>query len=137
MRLVLYLAAWSPALALLAYIARANGETSWPRAVALLGPACLVFAFAALSPWNLCRVRPLRFGEWTALGMTWGSASLSAGALFAGVAWYRESGAAIAAELALLAGLGSCCTCCPRAALCVSAPRRRGPTSVRQARSLA
>src|SRR5438552_167038 len=79
MRLVLYLAAWSPALALLAYVARANGETSWPRAMALLAPACLVFAFVALSPWNLCRVQPLRFGEWAGLAATWASASLGLG----------------------------------------------------------
>src|SRR4051812_14882639 len=108
MRLVLYLAAWSPALALLAYVARANGETSWPRAMALLAPACLVFAFAALSPWNLCRVQPLRFGQWTALAATWGSASLSAGALFAGVAWATAYAVHLPPpNLSLLAGLGT------------------------------
>jgi two-component system, LytTR family, sensor histidine kinase AlgZ len=108
MRLVLYLAAWSPALALLAYVARANGETSWPRAMALLAPACLVFAFAALSPWNLCRVQPLRFGEWTTLAATWASASLSAGALLAAVAWATAYFVGRPSpNLPLLAGLGT------------------------------
>ena len=82
-RLTLYLAAWTPALALLAYVARANGETSWLRAAALLAPAAVVFAFACLSAWYVCRVQPLRFSEWAGLAVTWTSASLSAGALLA------------------------------------------------------
>src|SRR5204862_1615003 len=107
-RLVLYRGAWSPGLALLAYVARADGETSWPRAVALLAPACLVFAFVALSPWNLCRVQPLRFGEWAGLAATWTSASLSAGAVFAGAAWATANVAHEASpNLGLLAGLGT------------------------------
>src|SRR5207245_979895 len=90
-RLTLYLAAWTPALALLAYVARANGETSWLRAAALLAPAAVVFAFACLSAWYVCRVQPLRFSEWAGLAVTWTSASLSAGALLAGVAWAAAS----------------------------------------------
>ena len=106
--LVLYLAAWSPVLALLAYSARANGETSWPRAVALLLPACLMFAFACLSPWYLCRVQPLRFSEWTGLAVTWTSASLSAGAMLAGVAWLAANMAGRPSpNMGLLAGLGT------------------------------
>jgi two-component system sensor histidine kinase AlgZ len=85
-RLVLYLAAWSPALALLGYAGRADGATSWLQAAALLVPACLIFAFACLSPWYVCRVRPLRFSEWIGLLLTWVSASLCAGALLAGMA---------------------------------------------------
>src|SRR5882724_1661730 len=85
-RLVLYLAAWSPALALLGYAGRADGATSWLQAAAQLGPACLLFAFACLSPWWVCRVRPLRFSEWGSLLMTWISASLCAGVLLAGIA---------------------------------------------------
>jgi hypothetical protein len=91
-RLVLYLAAWTPLLAPLAYAARTGGEPSWLGiawlgTAALLAPAWAIFAFASLSPWYLCRVRPLRFSEWTALLVTWSATSLSAGALLAGVAW--------------------------------------------------
>jgi two-component system, LytTR family, sensor histidine kinase AlgZ len=86
-RLVLYLAAWIPALALLAYVARAGGEISWPRAVALLSPACMVFAFACLSPWYIARVQPLQFSRSTSLAVTWTIASLGGGALLAGGAW--------------------------------------------------
>src|SRR5262249_30632449 len=91
LRLLLYLAAWIPALALLAYVVRAGGDASWPQAMALLAPSCLVFAFACLSPWYLARVQPLRFSQWTGLLLTWTSAALGGGALFAGGAWLTWS----------------------------------------------
>jgi two-component system, LytTR family, sensor histidine kinase AlgZ len=107
-RLVLYLAAWSPVLALLAYLARANGETSWLRTAALLVPGCAIFAFACLSPWYLCRVRPLRFSEWTGLLVTWTSTSLSAGALLAGFVWLTAMiGRGPQPNMGLLAALGT------------------------------
>jgi hypothetical protein len=87
LRLLLYLAVWSPVLALVAYAARDTSGVSWPRATALLGPAMAIFAFACLSSWYVCRVRPLRFSEWTAILVTWTCASLASGGLLAGLAW--------------------------------------------------
>ena len=108
LRLVLYLAAWSPVLALVAYASRANAGASWPRAMALLGPAMAVFAFACLSAWYVCRVRPLRFSEWTAILVTWTSASLAAGALLAGIAWITAKLVQTAPpDIPLLTGAGT------------------------------
>src|SRR4051794_27002558 len=86
LRLVLYLAAWTPALALLAYAGRADASTSWLQAAALFLPAFALFAFACLPPWHISRTRPLRFSEWSGLLGTWTVASLAAGALLAGIA---------------------------------------------------
>ena len=59
-RILLYLAGWIPMLALLDYVLWTSGGVSWMDGAAVLAPACAVFAFACLSPWPLCRVRPLR-----------------------------------------------------------------------------
>jgi two-component sensor histidine kinase len=85
-RFALYLAAWAPILALLAFIARAPGAAWAPTAEALL-PACLLFAFACLSPWYICRVQPLQLAEVTRLAATWAPSALFAGGLLAGSAW--------------------------------------------------
>src|ERR1035441_1521183 len=50
---------WVPILALLDYLMWASGGASWVQNTAVLGPACFLFAFACLSPWPICRVRPL------------------------------------------------------------------------------
>jgi len=108
LRLVLYLAAWSPVLALVSFAARADRATSWPRAMALLSPAMLVFAFACLSAWYVCRVRPLRFSQWTGLGATWATASIAAGGLLTAIAWLTASAAGQPApNLPLLGGIGA------------------------------
>jgi signal transduction histidine kinase len=96
LRVALYLAAWIPVLALVAYASRANPATSWPQAMALLTPAMAIFAFACLSAWYVCRVQPLRLSEVTGLAMTWASASLAAGALLAGIAWLTANLARLA-----------------------------------------
>src|SRR5450759_2068688 len=59
-RTLLYLAGWAPVLALLDYLMWASGGASWLQNTAVLAPACFLFAFACLSPWPICRVRPLR-----------------------------------------------------------------------------
>ena len=66
-RLVVYLLAWIPIVALLAYIAWAAGGLSWKNSAEVLAPACLVFAFVCLSPWYVCRARPLRPSSFAAL----------------------------------------------------------------------
>jgi len=86
-RLIIYLAAWTPLLAPLAYVARTGRESSWLSTATVLAPAWTIFAFVCLSPWYLCRVRPLRFSEWTGLLVTWSSSGITAAALLAGVAW--------------------------------------------------
>jgi two-component system, LytTR family, sensor histidine kinase AlgZ len=105
-RLLLYLLAWVPVLAFLAYACWASTGIPPAAAAALLAPACLVFAFACLSPWYLCRALPL--GLSAPFLSTWGAASAAAGAVLAG-------GAALAASLparelhvplGLLAGIG-------------------------------
>lgn len=57
-RLFLYLAAWTPILALLMYLSHAAGAT-FSEGAAVFGPALAVFAFVCLSPWWICRTRPL------------------------------------------------------------------------------
>jgi signal transduction histidine kinase len=107
-RLLLYLAAWIPALALLCFVARAPGDTSWLRALAAIGPACLVFAFACLSPWYICRVQPLRLSEVSGLALTWSTAAMGGAAILAGCAWMAATAAALPApNLGLLAGMGA------------------------------
>ncbi len=86
-RTLLYLAGWIPVLALLDYILWASGGVSWTGGAAVLAPACLVFAFACLSPWPLCRVRPLHLSDVAALAVTWAGAASAASAILVGAAW--------------------------------------------------
>ena len=106
-RILLYLAGWIPILALLDYLMWASGGASWTRNTAVLAPACVLFAFACLSPWPICRVRPLRLAEAATLAVTWAAAAAAASALFTGAAWAlaRMEGQP-AAHLDLLFGVG-------------------------------
>src|SRR5215472_13322262 len=106
-RLLLYLAAWTPLLALLSLLSRAPGA-SWLANTGVLLPACAVFAFECLSPLYICRVRPLEIAEATRLAATWIPASIAGGAMLAGGAWLtaRLSGQPTP-DLGLLAGVGA------------------------------
>jgi hypothetical protein len=75
-RLLAYLLAWIPILALLVWVAWASGGVSWRDAAAVLTPACLVYAFACLSPWYICQTRPLRLSALSYLLPTWGAAAV-------------------------------------------------------------
>jgi hypothetical protein len=86
-RILLYLAGWIPVLALLDYIVRASGGSSWSDGALVLAPACVVFAFACLSPWAICRVRPLRLARVTTLALTWVAAAAAASGTLTGAAW--------------------------------------------------
>ncbi len=90
-RTLAYLAAWLPVLALLAALTGsqggAQGGASWRATAALLAPACFVLAFTCLSPWAICRTRPLRLRDLTLLAGTWAVAAAAAGALFTASAW--------------------------------------------------
>jgi two-component system sensor histidine kinase AlgZ len=108
LRLILYLAAWVPVLALVSYAARPDRAAPWPRVMALVAPGMLVFAFACLSAWYVCRVRPLRFSEWVGLSAAWTTASLGAGGLLAGITWMTAAMAGRALpNLPLLWGMGT------------------------------
>src|SRR5215471_10595841 len=85
-RFVLYLAAWVPLLALMSYAARL-GSASWLQTAAILAPAVLLFAFACLSPWYICRVQPLQLAQITRLAITWSAAAATSGALLAASAY--------------------------------------------------
>src|ERR1039458_2042755 len=106
-RTLLYLAGWVPILALLDYLMWASGGASWVQNTAVLGPACFLFAFACLSPWPICRVRPLRLADAAMLAVTWAGAAAAAGAMFSGAAWAmaRMEGRG-AAHLGLPVGVG-------------------------------
>ena len=106
-RTLLYLAGWVPVLALLDYLMWASGGATWVQNTAVLGPACILFAFACLSPWPMCRVRPLRLADAPMLAVTWAAAAAAASAMFTGAAWAmaRIEGRA-AAHLDLLFGVG-------------------------------
>jgi two-component system sensor histidine kinase AlgZ len=83
-RLLLYLAAWTPILALLVYVTWMAGGIAWWGAAAVLTPACLVYAFACLSPWYIGRTRPLRLSNLSGLLFTWGTASVAGSLVLVG-----------------------------------------------------
>jgi two-component system, LytTR family, sensor histidine kinase AlgZ len=57
-RLALYLLAWLPLAAMLAYLMAAAGGMSAKEAIALAVPLCLVYAFICLSAYYSCRATP-------------------------------------------------------------------------------
>src|SRR5947209_8011785 len=61
-RLLLYLLAWTPILALLVYVSHAAGARVLD-AAAVFTPALIVFAFICLSAWPICKARPIRLAE--------------------------------------------------------------------------
>jgi hypothetical protein len=85
-RLMLYLLAWVPILALLVFILWAAGGVQWKDAAAVLAPACFVYAFACLSPWYICRVRPLRVPDTFALISMWAAAAAAGSLVLVGSA---------------------------------------------------
>src|SRR5450432_2673803 len=90
-RLLLYLLAWTPILALLVYVSWMAGGTTWWAAAEALAPACLLFAFACLSPWYIGHARPLRWSNLTELLFTWGAASVAGSLLLVGGVWLTAS----------------------------------------------
>src|SRR4051794_35764001 len=85
-RLALYLLAWTPLAALLGVIVWASG-TEPPLSLALeLAPACGFLAFLCLSPWYICRARPLRISAAAGLLATFLTAAAVAALLLVAVA---------------------------------------------------
>ena len=127
-RLLLYLAAWLPLIALLMYVMWAAGGLTWLDCAAVLGPTCLVYAFACLSPWYICGTMPLVPGNWFGIAMTFAGASVACSLVLVGGAWLTASALAQAhrlegleqrlhGHLALLFGMACCCICCRRACI--------------------
>jgi len=101
-RLMLYLLAWIPLLALLVYLLWASGGMTWLDAAAVLAPSCLVYAFACLSPWYICGTLPLGPHNWQSLAITFGVASVACSLVLVGGAWVTASALA---QLGKLTGL--------------------------------
>jgi len=83
-RWLIYLAAWIPVMALLVYVTSTTARMSWLAAAEILAPGCFVSAFVCLSPWYLCRARPLGLATMGNLGSTFLGAAAIAGVLLAG-----------------------------------------------------
>lgn len=69
-RLVLYLLAWIPLGAILLYLLSSPGGLSWERALAVVIPLCLLYAFLCLSAWYSCKVTPLETSGFSRLALT-------------------------------------------------------------------
>jgi hypothetical protein len=57
-RLALYLVAWLPLGALLAYLMAVTAGMTWREASVMSFPLCLLYAFICLSAWYACRANP-------------------------------------------------------------------------------
>jgi LytS/YehU family sensor histidine kinase len=86
-RLAVYLAAWVLLAGLLAYVAWSAAGMPWRDAAMVLAPAGVVFAFDCLSPYYICRARPLNAATAPSLVVTWVAAGAGGGATLAGCAY--------------------------------------------------
>jgi hypothetical protein len=86
-RLLLYLLSWTPILALLVAVTWQSSGATWPQVAAALGPACALFAFVCLSPFYICRSRPIGISNAPGLLVTFGGAALAGGLIFSWSAW--------------------------------------------------
>jgi two-component sensor histidine kinase len=90
-RLLLYLLAWIPLAGLLVYALWSSGGITWLDAAVVLAPACLVYAFACLSPWYICGTLPLAPANWQNLALTFGVAAVVCSLVLVGGAWLTAS----------------------------------------------
>ena len=80
--LLLYLCAWIPVVALLAFLLESSGGYDWTEASVLAVPMGLILAFLSLSAWYLCRALPLSRSSYLRL-----LAIFTAAALISSAAW--------------------------------------------------
>ncbi len=85
-RLLLYLTAWLPVMALLAALDRLLEPRDWQTTLALVVPLAVVHAFVCLSAWWVCRAAPLGRSTASAVLSTVGVAALLAGGAWMGLA---------------------------------------------------
>lgn len=102
-RAALYAGVWVSIAALLAYSMWDAAGVAWQDAARGLIPACLLEAFLCLTPWYLCRLRPMRQLE-RALPPALTAAAL-AGVVFFAVA--RFAAPALASQTPVLFALGA------------------------------
>lgn len=69
-RLVLYLLAWVPLGAVLLFLLTFPGDLTWQRALAMVIPLCLIYAFICLSAWWSCRSTPLETSGFSRFALT-------------------------------------------------------------------
>jgi two-component system, LytTR family, sensor histidine kinase AlgZ len=92
-RLGLYFLAWLPIAFALSFLFAVQGRLSWPAAVALAVPLCLLFASICPSAWYTCRSLPLgketlrrilitHFGSAVVAAAIWTAAAAGVAALF-------------------------------------------------------
>lgn len=82
----IYLLAWTPLGAMLAYLLKASGGLNWIEALALTSPLCLVYAFICLAAWYPCRVTPLETSGLPRVGLTHLLAAIIVSTLWTGMA---------------------------------------------------
>jgi hypothetical protein len=99
----LYFGAWTAIAALMVYAMWNSAGLPWQDAARGLAPACLIEAFLCLTPWYLCRVRPMRQVR-RALPSALAAAVLAGGAF---VVTARVAAPALAAQTLVLFALGS------------------------------
>src|SRR5438874_9432 len=86
-RLVIYLLAWIPILSLLCLVVHGTTALSWPDSAAVVAPAVIIYAFTCLSPWYICRARPLTVSKLADLLLTYTVAAAGAGLILSGAAY--------------------------------------------------
>jgi hypothetical protein len=86
-RTFLYIGAWLPIAALLAYELSRGGAMEWGDAALLAFPMCLVYAFICQASWYLCYAAPLRQTDGVRLVATHLTAAGLSAAAWAGAGW--------------------------------------------------
>src|SRR5215469_14499764 len=99
----LYFGAWVAIAALMVYAMWNSAGIAWQDAARGLAPASLMEAFLCLTPWYLCRVRPMREVR-RALPSALAAAILTGGVFMATA---RLAAPALAAQTLVLFALGS------------------------------
>ena len=135
-RAALYCVAWGAIAALLVYAMSDAAGFAWQDAARGLGPACLIEAFLCLTPWYLCRVRPMRQVD-RALPPAL-AAAVVAGALFVMTA--RLAAPVLATQTLVLFALGALLYLLSTGlhyAAVASMEQREAERSAEEARSLA
>lgn len=114
-RIALYLLAWMPPGALLAYLLSVNGHLALTESAAMALPLALFLAFVCLTPWYLCRVLPLGVEQIPKLVGNHIAAALVAGLLWTALArllaiglkrFYPQFDQRFTSQLSLLFGIG-------------------------------
>ncbi|MGA2146696.1 MAG: histidine kinase [Bryobacteraceae bacterium] len=106
-RLLAYLAAWVPLAALLVWLNRSAGGADWRQGAAAIVPACFLYAFACLSSWYLCRIRPLALAAFFPLAVNFAAVAAAGGLLLAGAGLFAAWSLNVSPpQLGLLFGVG-------------------------------